>query len=271
MGTAFRAVLLVMAVTASALAAGLRKQGFVPLFNGTDLTGWEGDADLWSVEDGAITGRTVEGKDLPFNKFLIWRGGTVKNFELRLKIRQTGNNSGIQYRARERTEVGPFSVSGYQCDVHPNPPFNAQLYEERGRGIVAKRGEKIVIDEKGDKWLVGSTGPVVKISNDEWHEFTVIAKGNHLVHKIDGQLAVEVTDHQEAKRSLEGILAIQLHRGPPMTVQVKDIWLKALPETALVPVTPIPPTATKVLPPKRKRKPKPKKHPPRKPEPKKRP
>ena len=241
------------AVFAAAIFAGdLREEGFTPLFNGKDLTGWEGDPDLWSVEDGAITGQTREGQKLPYNKFLIWRGGTLKNFELRMMIWQAGNNSGIQYRSREMKQVGPFSVGGYQCDVHPNPPYNGQLYEERGRGIVAFRGQKIIIDERGDKWIVGSTGPVAPIKNDEWHEFTVIAQGNHLIHKIDGQTAVEVFDHEAAKRSLEGILAIQLHGGPPMKVQAKEIWLKALPEGGLLSPaeTPIPPDAKKVEPPK---------------------
>lgn len=226
--------------------------GFVSLFNGTDLSGWEGDADLWRVEDGAITGQFREGQKLPFNKFIIWRGGVLRNFELRMLIRQTGNNSGIQYRSRELPQVGPFSVGGYQCDVHPNPPYNAQLYEERGRGIVALRGQKILMDDKGGKWLIGATGPVEPISNDEWHEFTVIARGNHLIHMIDGQVAMEVIDHDPVKRSLEGILAIQLHGGPPMKVQAKDIRLKVLPEGGLLSPSdfPVPPDAKKVEPPK---------------------
>ncbi|MFQ5808441.1 MAG: DUF1080 domain-containing protein, partial [Armatimonadota bacterium] len=154
------------------------ESGFVSLFNGEDLTGWEGDADLWCVEDGAITGVLGEGEKLPFNKFLIWRGGEPKNFELRMSFWQDGNNSGIQYRSRELEEVGPFSMGGYQCDVHPNPPYNAQLYDERGRGIVAMRGQKVLLAENGDKWLIGTTGPVEPIANDEWHVFTVIARGN---------------------------------------------------------------------------------------------
>ena len=100
-------------LAAAALAGDLSQEGFTPLFNGKDLTGWEGDPDLWSVEDGAITGQTREGQKLPYNKFLIWRGGTLKNFELRMMIWQKGNNSGIQYRSHEMKQVGPFSVGGY--------------------------------------------------------------------------------------------------------------------------------------------------------------
>jgi hypothetical protein len=224
------------------------ESGFVSLFNGDDLTGWAGDADLWRVEDGAITGELREGQSLPFNKFLIWRGGEPRNFELRMSFWQKGNNSGIQYRSRELADVGPFSVGGYQCDVHPNPPYNAQLYEERGRGIVALRGQKVVLAEDGSRWLIGTTGSVEQIPNDEWHEFSVIARGNHLIHKIDGELAMELFDHDTEWRTLEGILAIQLHGGPAMKVQVKDVWLKVLPDGGLLSPadSPLPPDAQKL-------------------------
>jgi hypothetical protein len=224
------------------------ESGFVSLFNGEDLTGWEGDADPWSVEGGAITGVLGEGQELAYNTFLIWRGGQPKNFELRVTLRQEGNNSGIQYRSRELKEVGPFSMGGYQCDVHPRPTYNAQLYHEKGRGIVAMRGQKVLLAENGDTWLIGTTGPVEPIANDEWHVFTIIAQGNRLIHKIDGQLALEVTDHDPKKRALEGLLGIQLHRGPAMKVQVKDVWLKVLPDGGLLSPadTPLPPEATKL-------------------------
>ena len=114
------------------------EDGFEPLFNGKDLAGWDGNPELWSVEDGAITGRTKGPDHLSYNQFLIWRGGEVKNFELKAKIRVTGNNTGIQYRSKELPEVGKWSISGYQCDVHPAAANNAMLYHEKGRGIVAE-------------------------------------------------------------------------------------------------------------------------------------
>ena len=231
-----------------AAAAQAGESGFVSLFNGEDLTGWEGDDDLWSVEDGAIVGQFGEGVKLPHNKFLIWRGGDLKSFELRMSFWQDGNNSGIQYRSHEKPDLGPFAMGGYQCDVHPNPPYNAQLYEERGRGIVALRGQKVLLDEKGDKWLIGTTGPVEPIPNDEWHEFAVIARGNHLLQMLDGELACEIFDHDPEKRALEGLLGIQLHKGPPMKVQVRDVWLKVLPDGGILnpAETPLPADATKM-------------------------
>ena len=122
---------------------------FRSLFNGRDLTGWDGNPELWSVEDGCITGTTTGPEQLAYNQFLIWRGGVVKNFELRAKIKQSGNNSGIQYRSRELPENGKWSVGGYQCDVHPSAPNNAMVYEEKGRGIVVQNGQSMVIDPQG--------------------------------------------------------------------------------------------------------------------------
>lgn len=227
----------VPALLASVLVVGLagsaEDPGFRPLFNGKDLTGWEGDPKLWSVQDGAITGTTTREEKLTYNKFLIWRGGTLKNFELRAKVRQSGNNSGIQYRSQELPKVGPWSVGGYQCDIHPLPQNNGMLYDERSRGIVCLNGQTVVVDEKGVKWITKERPPVT-VDVAEWNEYTIIAQGNHLVHKINGQLAAEVFDHHESERELEGILAIQVHAGPPMRVQIKDIELKVLPDGGLV-------------------------------------
>src|SRR6476469_1773763 len=130
------------------------------LFNGKDLDGCEGNPESWSVQDGAITGITTDDKRLPYNQFLIWRGGKVKNFELTAKIKQSGNNSGIQYRSKELSNIGPWSVGGYQCDIHPIAANNAMLYDERGRGIVAQNGQTVIIDREGNKWLTKETEPV---------------------------------------------------------------------------------------------------------------
>ena len=209
------------------------EDGFKPLFNGKDLTGWDGNPELWSVEDGCITGKTTGPEQLSYNQFLIWRGGSVKNFELRAKIKVTGNNTGIQYRSKELPENGKWSVGGYQCDVHPAAPNNAMVYEERGRGIIAQNGQGVVIDPETKRWLASEHDPV-RVDVAEWHEYTIIAQGNHLIHKIDGKLATDLLDFELAKRSLEGILAFQIHRGPAMNLQIKDVLLKELPEGGII-------------------------------------
>lgn len=248
--------LLSLAFSITCLSAA--EDGFEPLFNGKDLTGWDGNPELWSVEDGAITGRTKGPDHLGYNQFLIWRGGEVKNFELKAKIRVTGNNTGIQYRSKELPEVGKWSIGGYQCDVHPAAANNAMLYHEKGRGIVALNGQSVVTDPDGGKWLVKEREPVA-VDVAEWHEYSVIAKGNHLHHFVDGKLTAELADHDggDPGRSLAGLLAFQIHRGPAMEVQIKDVVLKRLPDGGVTPFAnaDVPPDAQKIEAPNPKPKP----------------
>ena len=224
-----RLLLLSLLLTSFASA----QDGFKPLFNGKDLTGWDGNPELWSVEDGCITGKTTGPEQLAYNQFLIWRGGKVKNFELHAKIKESGNNTGIQYRSKELPENGKWSIGGYQCDIHPATPNNAMVYEEKGRGIIVQNGQGVVIDPEGKRWLASEHEPV-KVDIAEWHEYTVIAQGNHLIHKIDGQVTIDLLDFEESKRAFEGLLAFQIHRGPAMNVQIKDVMLKELPDGGVI-------------------------------------
>ncbi len=213
------------------------------LFNGKDLTGWDGNPDLWRVENGVIVGETTLQKKAAGNTFLIWKGGEVGDFELTLKARVIGNNnSGIQYRSKV-LDAKKWSVGGYQMDMHPSPSYFGMLYEERGRGIVAQRGQKVVIDDKGKKAIVGKLDTSKKLDLSKWNEFTVIAKGNKLIHKVNGDATVEIVDDQVAKRAMKGILALQLHAGGPMRFEAKDIVLKKA-DTAGAAATSAPLTTT---------------------------
>jgi len=226
------------------------------LFNGKDLSGWDGNPELWSVKDGVITGITKADEPLPYNQFLIWRGGSVKNFELRVTLRQTGNNSGIQYRSRELAEVGKWSIGGYQCDVHPSPVNNAMLYDERGRGILTKNGQEVIVDNAGAKWLVSEHAPV-EVAVPEWNEYKIIARGNHLIHQVNGKTTADLIDHQSSERELEGLLAFQVHRGPAMKVEIKDVFLKELPDGDLLTPEqkPVPKDAKQISAPEKNAKP----------------
>jgi len=200
------------------------------LFNGKNLEGWKGDPKLWSVKDGAICGVTSEEDPLPYNTFLIWKGKPVKNFELTMKLLMLGkNNSGIQYRSRELPQAGECVVGGYQMDIHPNPPYIGMLYEERGRGVLAQRPTRVVVAADGKKRVAETLGEATPIDLAKWNEYTIIANGNRLVHKINGVVTIEITDHQKEKAAESGIIALQLHRGPVMQVKVRDIRLKRLP------------------------------------------
>jgi hypothetical protein len=216
------------------------------LFNGKDLSNWEGNPALWSVKDGVIHGETKptvdnpKRGDLKHNTFLVWKGGVVNDFELRLKYRISSDsgNSGIQYRSAvlQQGEDGPI-VSGYQADFEAGKTYSGILYEERGRGILAKRGEQVRVKpdaENATKHKVEVTGSVGVsqeiqdgIHPKDWNEYVVIAKGNHLEHFINGRKTVDVTDEHE-KGAKEGILAFQIHAGPPMVVEFKDVVLKPL-------------------------------------------
>ncbi len=223
------------------------------LFNGTDLSGWEGNPELWSVQEGVVVGITKDDEPLPYNQFLIWRGGQVKNFELRATIRQSGNNSGIQYRSRELAEVGKWSIGGYQCDIHPTTANNAMLYDERGRGIVATNGQDVIIDPSGRKWLAKQREPVEATVAD-WNEYKIIAKGNHLIHQVNGKTTADIVDHQESERELEGLVAFQVHRGPAMKVEIKDVFLKELPDGEVLGIEqyPVPKDAKEIAAPAKK-------------------
>jgi hypothetical protein len=225
-------------------------EGFQPLFNGRDLSGWEGKEGDWKVEDGALTG-TTDGK-LKHNRFIVWRGGPVKNFELRIQVKVTpGGNSGLQYRGVERPDLGETVVTGYQCDVVANrADYNGMLYEERGRRILAHTGEKVIIDAEGQPWVVGEL-PVKEFAPGEWHDYRVLVEGNHHQHWIDGHQTVDLVDLDEKGRRLDGVLGMQVHVGPAMTIQYRNILLKSLPDDLpllTVKEAPVPKEARKVVP-----------------------
>jgi len=203
--------------------------GFVTIFDGRTLRHWTGDSRYWSVQDGAITG--VTDGTLKANRFLSWKDATVQNFDLRVKVKvSAGGNSGIQYRGQSRPDLGLDIVTGYQCDVVANNPnYNGMLYEERGRRILSHTGERVIVDREGQPWVVG-TMPVNKFAADTWHDYRVLVEGNHQRHWIDGQPTADLLDFDETGRALEGVLAVQVHVGPAMTIQYKDVRIRHLPD-----------------------------------------
>ncbi|MFA6544097.1 MAG: DUF1080 domain-containing protein [Limisphaerales bacterium] len=216
--------------------------GFKSIFNGKDLTGWEGNPKLWSVKDGCITGITPPSEKDPkkgaitHNTFLVNKELNTKDFELRFSYRIVAGNSGVQYRSKVLApgEWGPI-VGGYQADFEAGQKHSGILYEEKMRGILAKRGEKTVVKDANGKARVEVTGSVGKsediqarIKHEDWNDYVIIAKGNHLQHFINGMQTVDVTDEGGDKAAKEGILALQIHQGPPMTVQFKNLRIKGL-------------------------------------------
>lgn len=205
------------------------EEKFVELFNGKDLKGWKGDERVWSVEDGLLTGKSPTDDPLKANTFAIWDGGEVGNFELIAEFRLEGdNNSGVQYRAQPNPKNGPFSVIGYQADIHAAPNYTGMLYDEGGRGIAAERGQQVTLKPDGKNEVKKLEGELEPIDLTKWTTIEVKAVGNRLIHKINGEVTVDVTDDDPKNAEAEGLLALQVHAGPTMKVQYRSVRLKDL-------------------------------------------
>jgi hypothetical protein len=199
------------------------------LFNGENLQGWDGDPRYWSIAGGVIRGET-KLSNLPLkNTFLVWRGGTLKDFELRLRFRIRSGNSGVQYRSRD---MGNWVVSGYQAEIENNARKIGLLYEEKGRKYLALPGQVAEITEVGQKRvtrrLFEDAGASAHYAPRDWNEFLIRAQSHRVEHWVNGVKTLEFTDRDAQYRSEEGLLALQIHAGPPMRVEFKDIYLKNL-------------------------------------------
>ncbi|MDZ4687953.1 MAG: DUF1080 domain-containing protein [Planctomycetaceae bacterium] len=208
------------------------------LFNGKDLTGWDGDPRLWSVKDGVIHGETTEENAAKGNTFLIWKDGVLKDFDLRLSFRcNATNNSGIQYRSKHLTAddkpSNEWVVKGYQHELRNElkfPNTSSFIYDERGkRGRMCQVGEVATWDADGKKVLKSDLMDEAEFAKvfklDDWNDVVIIAKGNRIQHYLNGRLILDFTDNHPELALKEGILAVQLHGGKPMWTEFKNIRL----------------------------------------------
>lgn len=209
------------ATISTAVAEDVKDAGWQPMFNGTSTEGWEGDERLWRVEDGVLIGETDgEARHIPRNSFLIWSGGEPADFELEFRARITGNNnSGVQYRS-SRPNAEDFRIIGYQFDLHPRQEYNAMLYEEGGRGIACLRGQEVKLTRTPE---VVRTIEIDEVDLGEWNHYRIVARGFTCEHHVNGKLAAVIHDVDEARRAAKGLIALQLHAGPPMKAEFKDI------------------------------------------------
>jgi Domain of Unknown Function (DUF1080) len=222
-------------------AAQQKKEGFVKIFDGKTLNGWECDTAYWHIENGNLIGEITASKLLKSNTFIIWRGGELGDFELKLeyKISKDGN-SGINYRSEQLDGV-PHALKGYQADIDVNNFYTGQNYEERGRTTLAYRGQTTKVNPasgtesiKNNAWV--NTEVVKSQSRDslqqfikanDWNEVHLIIKGNRLQHYVNGVLMSDITDNDTVNQKLKGLLGMQVHVGPPMKVEYRNIRLKA--------------------------------------------
>jgi choline-sulfatase len=202
--------------------------GFSNLLAG-GMRGWSGNSNLWSHKNGVLTGKS-DGT-LKMNHFITWKVATVRNFDLKVNVRiSAGGNSGIQYRSAHAPDLGLDVITGYQCDVVADKSqYNGMLYEEKGRGILSRTHDKMVVDPKGDRWVVGKL-EVKEFASGEWHEYRILVEGNRHRHWINGHPTADLIDLDGKGRAFDGVLALQLHKGPPMTIEFKDMLIKHLPD-----------------------------------------
>ncbi|HEX8608921.1 MAG TPA: DUF1080 domain-containing protein [Pedobacter sp.] len=209
-----------------------QEKGFVKIFDGKSLKGWKGDTEHWSVEKDVIVGVVNADKQLKENTFLIWEGSEVADFELKIQYKiSSGGNSGIQYRSEMVPGIA-FGLKGYQADIDGKNEYTGLNYEERGRGFIARRGEKVIIDATGKPILEQSLGSTDSLANvlktDDWNEYHLIVKGNRMQHYINGMLMSDAIDNDVENRKASGLLGLQVHVTPEMRVEFKNIRLKQL-------------------------------------------
>ena len=210
--------------------------GFQPIFDGKSFAGWEGDPKYWRVEDGCMVGEITPETIVKSNTFIIWRGGSPKDFELKADYRITsGGNSGINYRSvvvpDKVTPSNKFAMRGYQADIDGQNRYTGQNYEEKGRLFLATRGQ-ITHVVGGRKPIVLSTlgdpAELAKAINAGWNSYHLIIRGNVLMHTLNGRLMCVVIDDDAPNRMSEGLIGVQVHVGPPMKVEYRNFRLKNL-------------------------------------------
>jgi hypothetical protein len=210
--------------------------GFVPIFDGKTLNGWTGNPMYWRVQDGALVGEITPETVIKSNTFIIWQGAQPKDFELKLEYRITPDgNSGINYRSvvvpDPVTKENAFAMRGYQLDIDGKGRYTGNNYEEKGRLFLAVRGQTTRVTGERPPIILstfGDAGELAKVLRPEWNEVHLIVRGNVLMHTVNRQLMSVVIDDDSASRPTTGSIGVQVHVGPPMKVEYRNIRLKDL-------------------------------------------
>jgi hypothetical protein len=212
-------------VTSPQARAADAEEGFIPMCNGKDLTGWEGKSGWWRVEDGAITSESTAEKPCTKCNYLMWRQSKPTDFELRCEYRLVGGNSGIQFRSRELPD---WDTYGYQADMEAGDQWTGCLFHHKFAGV-AMRGEKAVIAKDGKKDItpLGDSKELLKkVKKNDWNTYRVLARGNDMTLEINGVVMCQAIDHRLDDGMRDGVIALQMHPGPPMKVEFKNLRIK---------------------------------------------
>src|SRR6185295_9156547 len=210
--------------------------GFESIFDGSTMKNWDGDPAFWRAANGALTGQSSTENPVKQNTFLIWRGRAPKDFELKVEYRLSSTNSGIQIRSvqlPEGPDTGKWVMKGYQADIDADNQFTGQIYEERGRGFLAMRGQATYIPEGGPPRVIGNlqqSADELKaiIKGADWNQVHIIARGNTIIQVLNGAVTSMVVDDDTANRKDSGLIGFQMHVGLPMKVEFRNVWLKKL-------------------------------------------
>jgi hypothetical protein len=208
--------------------------GFTSIFDGSSLNGWDGDPVFWRAANGALTGESSSEHPVKQNTFLIWRGGAPRDFELKLEYRLSATNSGVQIRSVQLPpgpDIGKWVMKGYQADIDAENQYTGQIYEERGRGCLAMRGQATLVPNGGPPRVIGNlqqTPDELKalIRTADWNQLHVLAHGSTMTQILNGAVMSMVVDEDLKNRQLGGLIGFQMHVGPPMKVEFRNIWLK---------------------------------------------
>lgn len=205
-----------------------KEEGFVKMFNGKDLSGWKGAPDWWMVEDGVIFAESTQEKPCERSNYLYWQTATPADFDMRLRYRTSGHaNSGIQFRSKPRPD---WDIWGYQADLDSAGEYTGCLYQH-DRGLVAQRGQSVRIDSGGEKTVLSAqdSDNLLKIvKQNDWNEYRILAEGPRITLWINGVRMCVVEDYQEKFALRRGTIALQMHQGPPMKVEFRDLRIKIL-------------------------------------------
>jgi hypothetical protein len=204
------------------------------LFDGKSLEGWDGNPLHWSVEDGAIVGVNTKENPTKGNTFLIWKGGELKDFDLTLECKIDSGNSGIQYRSFIKPgDHDGWRIGGYQADFESGDNYTGICYGEAFRGILSLRGDRTTLSRDSQGKLVKSVEKIgdktklgLEIKKKDWNTYRITGNGYHFIHYINGKVMTEVIDEDEQERRESGLLAFQVHAGPPMKVYFRNIVLR---------------------------------------------
>ena len=208
--------------------------GFQPIFDGKTLDGWDGNPAYWRVENGSLVGEITPASVIKSNTFIIWRGGSPRDFDLKLDVRiSPDGNSGINYRSTvvpdTVTAGNKFAMRGYQCDIDGRKRYTGNNYEEKGRLFLAVRGQLTHVVGGRPPIVLSSTGDADGLAaalTDDWNSVHLIARGNVLTHIVNGRIMTVVIDDDVPNRPVEGLIGVQVHVGPPMKVEYRNIRLK---------------------------------------------